>query len=71
MNHPLAICQLHYHKSWGTKSINCVGVQMFKPSELKITNIRMLKFHIRLCSICDKARQDHTKTCLAITLLFA
>ena len=50
MNHPLAICQLHYQKSWDTKSINCVGVQMLEHSELKITHIRMLKFHIRLCS---------------------
>ena len=28
---------------------NCVGVQTFEHSELKITNVRMLKFHICLC----------------------
>ena len=63
MNHPLAICQLTltlklslkinlvpYGKSWDTKPINCVGVQIFKHSELKFTNVRMLKFHICLCS---------------------
>ena len=39
-----------YQKSWDTKPINCVGVQTFEHSELKFTNVRMLKFHIRLCS---------------------
>ena len=60
--HPLAICLLTltlklslkvslvpYQKIWDAKPINCVGVQTFEHSELKFTNVRMLKFHIRLC----------------------
>ena len=35
-------------KSCNTKPINCVGVQTFEHLELKFTNVRMLKFHIRL-----------------------
>ena len=58
MNHPLAICQFDFNlkivikskfstlsKSWDIKPINCVGVQTFEHSELKFTNVRMLKFH--------------------------
>ena len=30
-------------------AINCVGVKTFERSEWKLTNVRMLKFHIRLC----------------------
>ena len=39
-------------KSWVTKPLI---VWVFKHSELKITNVRMLKFHIRLCPsyVCD------------------
>ena len=39
-----------YQKSLDTEPIKCVGVQIFENSELKFTNVRMLKFHIRLCS---------------------
>ena len=42
-----------YQKSLDTEPINCVGVQTFEHSELKFTNVRMLKFHIRLCSSCQ------------------
>ena len=53
--HHLVIHQLSLkvnlvHKSLDTEPINCVGVQIFEHSELKFTNVRMLKFHIRLCS---------------------
>ena len=75
MNHPLAICQfdfnlkivdlIPYQKSWNIKPINCVGVQTFKHSELKFTNVQMLKFHIRLCSNFD------TTTLRACAVLFA
>ena len=37
-------------KSLDTEPIDCVGVQIFKHMELKFTNVRMLKFHIRSCS---------------------
>ena len=52
MNHPLAICQFDFNlkivikskfgtlsKELGYKPINCMGVQTFEHSQLKLTNV--------------------------------
>ena len=67
MNHPLAICQFDFNLKTVIKSkfstlskvINCVGVQTFEHSELKFTNVEMLKFHIHLCSKINNRLQTY------------